>query len=512
MTNNEATLTQASRWRADSLATSVAILLVVTVVQRSIGFGRGILFCRWLSPDQLGMWELAYSFLLLAAPLTVLGLPGSFGRYLERHRQRGQLRTFLRRSLAWVLTLTAGVAILLTVASPLFAKVIFGSQDMKGMVLLIAASLVAVILHHFLEAMFASLRMFRVVSTMHFCQSVTFAAISLLLLQTWGSLAEVIVVGYGAACAISVAAALLWMHRSLADILPPDQPSTHRDFWPPLLRFAVWVWVTNLFSHLFAIVDRYMIVHVSGADNHTALAMVGQYHSSFLLPVLFISIADLLSGALMPYLSHDWEAGRRAEVSSRLNVMLKLTSLGMTTAGVAVLWFAPWLFATAFNGKYNDGLSILPWTLTACLWQATIIIGQNYLWCAERAARGVLPLAGGLLVNIALNYLLLPIWGILGAVVATTVATGAALAALHAMNRYYGMELRAATVVLTYAPLALAAGPLVATFVVTLLIAVALSTRLLFTTHEKNEMLLAVLEQIHKLTAFTTKHTPATSP
>src|SRR6188508_2816573 len=92
--------------RPDTLAASVTILLVANVVQRSIGFGRGILFCRWLTPDELGTWDMAYSFLLLAAPVIVLGLPGCFGRYLERYRQRGQLRTFLRRAVTWTATLT----------------------------------------------------------------------------------------------------------------------------------------------------------------------------------------------------------------------------------------------------------------------------------------------------------------------------------------------------------------------------------------------------------------------
>ena len=97
----ECETTNTRRLRPDTLAASVTILLVANIVQRTIGFGRGILFCRWLTPDELGTWEMAYSFLLLAAPIIVLGLPGSFGRYLERFRQRGQLRTFLRRATIW---------------------------------------------------------------------------------------------------------------------------------------------------------------------------------------------------------------------------------------------------------------------------------------------------------------------------------------------------------------------------------------------------------------------------
>ncbi len=67
----------------------------MTVAQRLIGFGRGVLFCRWLSPEQLGQWDVAFAFLNLAGPLVVLGLPGSFGRYVEHFRHRGQFRTFL---------------------------------------------------------------------------------------------------------------------------------------------------------------------------------------------------------------------------------------------------------------------------------------------------------------------------------------------------------------------------------------------------------------------------------
>src|SRR4029078_4578573 len=102
--NADLSTNSSSRLRPDTLAASVTILLVANIIQRSIGFGRGILFCRWLAPEELGTWDMGYRFLLLAAPVVVLGLPGSFGRYLERYRQRGQLRTFLRRATIWTVT------------------------------------------------------------------------------------------------------------------------------------------------------------------------------------------------------------------------------------------------------------------------------------------------------------------------------------------------------------------------------------------------------------------------
>ena len=79
------------RFVADSLSTGVSIMLLLTVLQRCIGFARQILTCRLMEPDELGRWNLAFSLVLLAAPLLVLGIPGTFGRYTDESTgQAGQ--------------------------------------------------------------------------------------------------------------------------------------------------------------------------------------------------------------------------------------------------------------------------------------------------------------------------------------------------------------------------------------------------------------------------------------
>jgi O-antigen/teichoic acid export membrane protein len=474
--------------RPDTLAVSVVILLAVNVVQRSVGFGRGILFCRWLSPDELGAWEMAYSFLLLAAPVVVLGLPGSFGRYLERFRQRGQLRTFLRRATIWTASLTIAAVVLITVAAGQFSDLIFGRPDARGLVILLAISLAFVILHHYLEAIFAALRKFSIVSMMHFAQSTLFAVLSLSLLWWWQFAAESIVVGYGMACLISAIGTLLWKGRALAEEAAPDSGVTHREFWPPLVRFAFWVWVTNLLCHLFGIIDRYMLVHWSGLDDAAALALVGQYHASRIVPILFLSVADLLAGIVMPYLSHDWEAGARERVSDRLNLVLKLTSVVMLIGGVAVLWASPILFHVAFEGRYDDGLAVLPWTLSYCVWYSLLLVAQNYIWCAEKTRLSTIPLAVGLAINIGLNAALIPAWALWGAVVSTTAATGSATAVLYWINHRAGMRLEPGMVLLSFAPVALCGGPWCGTALVLLLAAALPFSKTLLTQNERRAL------------------------
>ena len=500
--SSECSANSIHRLTPDTLAASVTILLVANLMQRTIGFGRGILFCRWLSPDELGTWEMAYSFLLLAAPIVVLGLPGCFGRYLERFRQCGQLRTFLRRATIWTAGLTFAAFGLVVIAAPLFSNLIFGRADATTLVLLVALSLVAVILHHFLEALFAALRKYSIVSTMHFCQSLSFATISLTLMWFWRFSAASIVIGYGMGCLVSAIGILAWKGRAVAEEAVHVEPIAHREFWPPLVRFAFWVWIINLFCHLFGVVDRYMLVHYSGMDSTAALSLVGQYHASRIIPLLFLSVADLLAGAVMPYLSHDWEIGARERVSERLNLVLKLTSLVMIVGGVVVLWASPLVFQVAFQGRYDEGLRVMPWTITYCIWYSLLLVAQNYVWCAEKAKLGVMPVVAGLVLNIAINLVLVPALGLLGAVVSTTVATGSALTMMYWINRRAGMRLDVGVVALSIAPVALCGGVWCGSATLILLAVLVPFSKTLITEHERDLFAAFGRAYFHRLASY----------
>ncbi len=479
------------------------------MVQRSVGFGRGVLFCRWLDVESLGQWEMAYGFLLLAAPVAVLGLPGSFGRYLSRFRQEGRLRMFLRRTTTWTLGLaTATVAALLVFRAD-FAYLVFGDSTRGGMMAIVAICLAAVILHHFLEAVFAGLRLFRIVSVMHFCQSMAFAIVSLSLIAWWRADAVSIIVAYAVGCVLSASGVLLWAALRTSPVEDAAQELSHRDFWPPLMRFAIWVWVTNLLSNLFAVIDRYMIVHCGSFASDEAIAQVGNYHASAIVPMLLVSIANLLVGAMTPHLSHDWESGRREAVSDQLNLTLKLAPLAMLAAGVAVLAMNPLLFSVVFEGRYSSGQSVAPWTLATCVWFGLLLIAQTYVWCAEKSRRAAAPLAAGLGANIVLNLLLLPTYGLMGAVIATALATLLALSIQLWVNHQVGMRLSPGVVLLALTPFALVGGVAIALTTLLVTCLAVLTTNLVLTEKEKQ----GLAGVAHRYTArFTTGRSPLNPP
>lgn len=413
--------------RGETLAQGLVLVIVLAGGQRMIGFVRGVLFCRWLPAEELGTWDLAFGFLLLAAPLAVLGIPGALGRYVEHYRQRGQLRRFLRGTLGTSLLLAAlGVGLIL-LARRWFGWFIFDDPQRTPLVVLLTACLLTVIANNFLVELFTALRQMRVVSLITLGNSVLFASIGLALLA-WRGEAAMVVVAYMLATLLTSLAAAFFLLRQWKE-LPGDEVALPTSaLWSKLLPFAAWVWVTNLLINLFAVADRYMIVHFSGLDTRQAAAMVGNYHTSRVVPLLLVSLAGMLGGMILPHLSRDWERGRRHAVSRRLNLILKTFALALMAAAVAILAAAPLLFGVVLSGRYAAGLDVLPWTLTYCVWFSLALIVESYLWCAERPRMACLIYFLGLGVNIALNVVLLPLWGLPGAVIATAAGNAVALA------------------------------------------------------------------------------------
>jgi O-antigen/teichoic acid export membrane protein len=172
-----------------------------------------------------------------------------------------------------------------------------------------------------------------------------------------------------------------------------------------------------------------------------------------------------------------------------LNLVLKLLSLTLFAAGVGALVMAPALFRSGFDNKFSAGLEVLPWTLTYCAWFGLFAVAQNYLWCAERAGLAGLALFCGLVVNIGLNFWLLPRWGLHGAVWAVAVANCATLALVYVFCAKIGMQFHRGAWFLSFSLVALAGGWLVATPVLVLLLLASCRGELLFDADEKRQML-----------------------
>lgn len=227
--------------------------------------------------------------------------------------------------------------------------------------------------------------------------------------------------------------------------------------WSRVAPFAAWLWIINILTNVYEVADRNMLLHLSAGSAAQAQASVGQYHSARIIPLLLVGIAAMLGGILAPYLTAHWENGQHSRAVSQLRWTLKLVALGFIAGGFGILVGAPALFEHVLHGEYDDGLAVLPLTLVYCIWLGLIVVGQDYLWCREKGKWACTATLAGLAINIGLNFLLIPRFGLNGAVWSTAVSIFVALMATYLVNQRFGWTTDKGIWVTAFAPLILLA-------------------------------------------------------
>ena len=453
-----------SRLRADSLLVGVAAILFVTVFQRGIGFARNLLLCRYLDDTELGRWSLALSALMFLAPLVVLGLPGTFGRYVEAFRREGQLRRFIWQTAAICLAVGMTAALALWLFRGHASYLLFNDATYGDLVAVVAGALLVVAAANFVSELLMALCLGRLLSVLQLASSFTFAAVALGGVAWFDGGAEAVVWGYASGSAVVALVGGYVLARYGRTMFEEAVQRRPRRIWRAIVPFAWWMWVTNLVANLYESIDRLMLVHWAPSSG-TPEALVGQYHAALVVPAMLVAVAGMLAGVLLPYLSADWEEGDGERLAERMNQTVRWGAVGLTAAGIAVLAGSGWLFDGLLRGKYDQGLAILPWTLAYAAWFGLMLLVQNYLWCAEKAGRIAAALVAGLVVNVAVNAWSIPRWGVQGAVLATSLSVVTCLVISFWLATRAGMRWDRASTWIWGLPASLLGGPVAASAV-----------------------------------------------
>ncbi len=476
---------------SDSIASGVVFAILLTVGQRVVGFIRGILFCRIMSDQELGQWSMIWSFLMLLAPLAVLGLPGCFSRYTEFYRHRGQLRTFIQRIAVISLALTMGLVSAMIMFPERVSCLIFRDPSHVTIVLSLAISLGVVSASNFLSSLLESLRQVRAVTAMRFITGMAFAVVGTAMIALSTNRSAAATLAYGISCILGAIPAIWFLckYRNCIVDETDSEKLLHSTMWKKIAPFAAWLWVSNLFHNLFEVSDRYMLIHWSETTADIAQGFVGQYHSGRVVPLLLISVASVVGGLLLPYMSAAWEKGERDNACRQSNWSVKLLGLAFTAGGLVVLFLSPILFEGIFQGKYDDGLQVLPLTLVYCIWFGLATVAQNYLWVAEKGSWAAIAIAMGLGSNIMLNMLLIPTYGLEGAVIATAMGNAFNLTILYLFNNRQGCHTDLGTWLISGMPLLLLLPLAISASAFTVVAIAAITTGLIFTVDEKRDVI-----------------------
>jgi O-antigen/teichoic acid export membrane protein len=364
------------------------------------------LYTRYLTPGDYGAVETLVA--LTAVLVTILrgGIASAFFRFWFDSPDAAYRRVVLRTSFWYTMTAaTAGMLAGVALAEPI-SDFLFGSADRTW---LVRAAFVALWSQMNYEQMTAVFRVeersvaFVAASIVNLCITVAATLLFVVGLE-WG--ATGVVVGNFTGTLFVYVALLAYRREQLGLQFDRSLYKQMEKFGLPLVPSALFVWVTN-FS------DRFFLVKLTDA-HEVGLYSIGVRLSSAI--VLLLTAFRMAWPAFAYSIEDDREARRT------YGFVLTYLLFIACWAAVALGLLAPWLVRLLTTPDfYGASRVVAPLAFASALYAANVVITIG-IGRARRTQFNWVATGAGAIVNVALNLILIPPYGMMGAAIATIAA------------------------------------------------------------------------------------------
>lgn len=399
----------------DSLTTVVsggALVSASKVVSLGVGFLVQLAMARLLTSGQLGEVVFALAAINFAALLATLGMGQGLMRELPHHEDNpGKAQGVVRAGI--VLGAIAGPAVaagLFLLAPILDAHIFEGS--MTTLLRVGALGVPCLVAVKVAVALARGARDARVHAYVNQLTQPTLRMLfitALLLLTSLGALGAVS--GAVAAYLVSALVAVYLAARSIPSFDAPPVP-----MYRAVLLFSLPLLLANGMQFVNRQVDTFMIAYFLASDQ------LGIYNISLQLSNLMMAMHGTFGFLLAPMLTRLHESGRDDEMRRIFQLMTKWIVI-LSLPATIVLVFAPELAILPFGSEYTEGATALRILLMGKLFMiATGLYQQSLVGLGHNRLASML-VAMETVINVVLNFVLIPIYGFEGAAMAMSAST-----------------------------------------------------------------------------------------
>ncbi len=407
------------------LAKHSAVYGLGDVLNRAVGIILIPLYTRVFGPEKYGLMTLTFVFIAFTSVFYSWGLNQAFLRHYTSAKSKPERDNIFTSVLLFVLLVSASVSFLIWSFSDIISVNLFDSDGYISLVKMAAMIM-------FLDALAAiPILAFRAEE-----KSVKFVAVSCFkfILTVLLNLYLVLILGRGlrgifeSTLVASAAAFAITLPVSLKHIGVSVSPGILRG----LLRFGLPFIPTTLATLVIELSDRYMLKELAGPSG---LHQVGLYSVSYKLGVAMLLFVRAFGYAWIPFSISISEDSDAKETYSR--VMTYFLLFGMFLF-LCLSLFASEIIRVFANSKYMQGAQVVPVILLSYLCYGIYVNLMAGVYIEKRTSPLPFIVGGAALVNLVLNFVLIPRYGMMGAAYATLVAYISMASSLYmTVRRFY---------------------------------------------------------------------------
>ncbi|MDY6774446.1 MAG: oligosaccharide flippase family protein, partial [Candidatus Nanohaloarchaea archaeon] len=411
-----------------SVARGAGVMFIGTMVSKAIMYFYRLVVARWLGPADYGLLSLALSVFWLSVTISHMGVPAGVERYVSDYIGRedeegikGMVYAGLGITLPWSLIVAAGVFL----SAGTISRLAFHEPSLAIYLKAFALGIPFQILYKNMEKVVQAFREFRYeVYVDRLFRS----------LATLGVTLALFYLGFGLMGAVLaqlvsiVLSSLLILYFLESRVRSLFRSSTSPEFEPrKLVSFSWPLFLSGVIGTFVGKVDTFMLGYFDAART------VGIYNAALPTAQLLMVVGGTFSTALFPNVSQLYGRERKEDAIRLASTALKwMFSIVFPALLLMVLFARPGL-RLLFGHEYVGAAVALSILGTAYFLNVMMNYAGSFIKAEDRTRLTALNTGAVSVLNIGLNYLLIPIYGLSGAALATAsaMAFGGFLAAFE---------------------------------------------------------------------------------
>lgn len=384
---------------------------------------------KTLGVSGYGIWSLIIVTISLAMPLAMLGLPQAMVRFLAPEKDKKEIQEGFFSVSFTVLSFGLVLSLILFALSDFFALIIIKDISIAPIIRIAAFMIVLTAIDQTILSFFTAFRQMKKYSLFVISQNfIEVALIAYTVLSGFGISGAVI--GLLTSRAILLAIMLPYIVSRIGFKLPNfSRLKSYLSFGLPMVPTTIFAWIIHSS-------DRYMIGYFMGS------VPVGIYSAAYGIGFVIHMFINPVGIVLFPTVSKLWDEEKIAEFKTHLRYSLKyfLMLAIPSLFGLSVL--AKELLLILSTSEFVSGAILIPFVASGLILYGAYNTFHYVLTSAKRTDLLAISLGTASVVNIALNILFIPIIGILGAAIATSITyTSVGIIVPFLSRRYLKFEI-----------------------------------------------------------------------
>ncbi len=395
---------------AKKFAFDISLTFMASVTNMALGFVITLMLGRYLGPGDLGLYYMNSTIYGISILFGGIGIPAAVIKYIAENKDDRYISNkVITSGIITSILIGIGFSVFMYLSAGIFEN-IFKMPGLSGLLRTLSPVYPFSLTGGVLLGILNGRREMKKYAISTILQSILMTGFSVLMVEQGFGVKGVVfsvVLSSAGSCLY-----LFWVTRNYFDIAFDNYVQTTRE----ILIFGVQIFGTNAINVINYQADTIMIGYFLTATD------VGYYGVAVSFTKFFWIIPSAIQTITYPATSEYWKTKNIQALQTMIDKSMKYAALMLIPIGLGVGFFAREIILILFKKGFNNSILPMLILITGTVIYGIIISIGGSISGAGRPDLGVRVVAISAAVNIVLNALFIPYYGISGAAVATLIS------------------------------------------------------------------------------------------